>query len=121
MVNHYKTLGLNPDASASDIKKAYRKLALKYHPDKVSVQLARISQANLMRRKSRLHAILHHIFACLYMHLNDRIKLSRQLKYFELLRRLTQFSEMRGAAKPTMGNFPNVYHARLRGYNQCAT
>ena len=32
--NHYKVLGINSDASDSDIKKAYRKLALKYHPDK---------------------------------------------------------------------------------------
>ncbi|XP_026858269.1 dnaJ (Hsp40) homolog, subfamily C, member 5 gamma b isoform X2 [Electrophorus electricus] len=30
----YKTLGLEKGASAEDIKKAYRKLALRYHPDK---------------------------------------------------------------------------------------
>jgi DnaJ-domain-containing protein 1 len=29
-----ETLGLSQDATASDIKKAYRKLALRYHPDK---------------------------------------------------------------------------------------
>jgi DnaJ-class molecular chaperone len=31
--NHYKTLGLKQTASKEDIKKAYRQLALKYHPD----------------------------------------------------------------------------------------
>ncbi len=33
-MNHYKTLGLAPGASEEEIKKAYRKMAMKHHPDR---------------------------------------------------------------------------------------
>merc|ERR1712121_438749 len=34
--NYYKSLGVEPNASDKQIKKEFRKLALKYHPDKSS-------------------------------------------------------------------------------------
>jgi len=36
MQNHYETLGIAEEATESDIKKAYRVLSLKYHPDRNS-------------------------------------------------------------------------------------
>jgi len=50
MENNYSILGLQPGANESEIKKAYHKLAIKYHPDKnkapdAEEQFKKISQA----------------------------------------------------------------------------
>jgi curved DNA-binding protein CbpA len=34
MKNHYETLGIKADATQEEIKRSYRKLAFKFHPDK---------------------------------------------------------------------------------------
>lgn len=33
--NHYATLGVSPDATPAEVRKAYKRLALVHHPDKV--------------------------------------------------------------------------------------
>jgi DnaJ homolog subfamily C member 7 len=52
--SHYEVLGLTERASAKSIKKAYRKLALKYHPDKNKEAGA----AEVFKRINEAHTIL---------------------------------------------------------------
>lgn len=44
--DYYKTLGVEKNASQDDIKKAFRKLAHQYHPDKPSGNEAKFKEAN---------------------------------------------------------------------------
>lgn len=44
--DYYEVLGINKDASADEIKKAFRKLAVKYHPDKEGGDEVKFKEAN---------------------------------------------------------------------------
>lgn len=48
--DHYKTLGVAPTASASDVRRAYLRLAREYHPDT-------IAEANRASAEARMQAI----------------------------------------------------------------
>ncbi|MDX1678957.1 J domain-containing protein [Arsukibacterium sp.] len=56
MINHFRVLGVKTNASDEDIKKAYKRLSNRYHPDKLlesteeekelaALQLQRVKQA----------------------------------------------------------------------------
>ncbi len=54
-MNHYETLGVNTNATQEEIKKEYRKLVVKYHPDKTNGDK---SLEEIFKRISDAYAIL---------------------------------------------------------------
>jgi curved DNA-binding protein CbpA len=54
----YKILGVTSDASATDIKKAYRTLALKNHPDKQTTEAAREKASTLFSKIAAAYEVL---------------------------------------------------------------
>ena len=57
----YKILGLTPDATDSEVKKAYRKMATKYHPDKligVSEDIKKLAEEKFLAVKESYEQIM---------------------------------------------------------------
>ncbi|PKP58064.1 MAG: hypothetical protein CVT89_03465 [Candidatus Altiarchaeales archaeon HGW-Altiarchaeales-2] len=51
--NYYKILGISRNATKDDIKQAYRKLAMLYHPDRASADMKKINEEKFRKNKNR--------------------------------------------------------------------
>ena len=66
--DYYQTLGLPPDSTSEEIKKAYRKLAMQYHPDRnrgnpeSEERLKEINEAYRILRDAEKRRWYDHVF-----------------------------------------------------------
>jgi len=66
---YYDLLGVKPYASVDDLKKAYRKLALKYHPDKNPNEGEKVCSVLLTSNNASISG--NDIFYCCYGNQNS--------------------------------------------------
>ena len=62
LIDYYEILGIEKAASNADVRKAYRKLALKWHPDKNPDQQVRCNITNHMWHQSEVKWFLRENF-----------------------------------------------------------
>ncbi|NNM79777.1 MAG: DnaJ domain-containing protein [Gallionella sp.] len=90
MENLYNILGVAPNASTDEIKKRYRALAMRYHPDRNSdagadVRFNAIQQAYEVLAEPKRRAEYD-------QKLNDRIVLDAEAEAYELWRSVFEFN-----------------------------
>ena len=95
--DHYRILGIEPSATLDEIKKAYRKLALKYHPDKTShdpyatVQFTAIKEAyEVLTHPAKKQLYLQQRW---YNRVAGRKKTAQPLTPFSLLKQIIELEK----------------------------
>lgn len=60
MINHFRVLGVKSNASDDDIKKAYKRLANRFHPDKLLglTDEEKTTAASQLQRVQQAYAVL---------------------------------------------------------------